>query len=124
MVIERLTPDESSALVHQFIQAFNENQLWPQDAACVIADCRPTDEQLLTLLQDNRVRCQKLGLHILAQLIGTINFDQQTHKTVAQAVLRLLRTEIFRPKLKDLAELKLWSESNTVGLNETNRPTS
>ncbi|WDI41402.1 hypothetical protein [Bremerella sp. P1] len=113
-LIEELAPAEANALVPHLVQAFDEYKLWPKDAACIISVCRPTDEQLLDLLQQDCERSQKLGLHIVAMLIDNESFQQGSHKALAQEVFKLLRAESFRPKRKDLKELQTWAESNAV----------
>ncbi|PQO25019.1 hypothetical protein C5Y96_26300 [Blastopirellula marina] len=113
LLIEKLAIQDATALVSHLVQAFHAYQLWPQDAACLIAACRPTDEQLLQLLKDERERCQKLGLHILAQLIDAYHFQQQAHTDLAIVVLSLLRTEVFWPRRKYMRSLEAWAKSHS-----------
>ncbi|MBA2113690.1 hypothetical protein [Bremerella alba] len=117
MFLKTLSPDEGTALVPSFVQAFNEHKLWPQDAASVIAECSPTDEQLLGLLQSNCERSQKLGLHIISQLIETENDKLRVRTILAQEVLRLLQTDSFRPKRKGMRGLWGWAESSSIGMD-------
>lgn len=121
LVIEKLEPQDANALVSSCIQAFNGHRLWPQDAACLIAACHPTDEQLLELLNDGRERSQKLGLHVLGQLMDTPDFQQQAHNDVAIVVLSLLRTEAFRPKRKRLRSLEVWANSHGTPAGDSTR---
>jgi len=114
VLLKKLSPAETIALVPELVQAFKDHKLWPKDAADIIAACRPTDEQLLDLLNDDGEPCQKLGLHILALLIGNQDFVQGTHKALAYEALQLLQREVFRPKLKHLKSLKDWTKSQAA----------
>lgn len=119
LLIEKMTPQDANALVPHLVQAFHAYQLWPQDAACLIAACHPTDDQLLEILQDDRERCQKLGLHVLAQLMDTSQFQQQPHAPLAQVVLSLLQTEAFRPKRKHLRSLEAWAKASATSADDS-----
>ncbi|QDU75994.1 hypothetical protein Pan97_30390 [Bremerella volcania] len=121
-LMEKLPPGKSIELVPQLVQAFHEHKLWPKDAACIIAVCRPTDEQLLDLLKDDGERCQKLGLHILARLIGNEDFKQRPHHALAHEALRLLQTEAVRPKRKQLKPLKDWAEAHVTEIDRISPP--
>ncbi len=108
--LERLSTEEAGVLVPIFVAAFKERGLWPKDAAMVIAACRPTDDQLLELLRNDREPCQKLGLHVLALRMESKEFRSIRHPVLADEVLRLLQSDTFRPKQKDLRPLKAWAE--------------
>lgn len=118
---KELPPDEAVQLVPQIVTAFNEHKLWPQDAASFIAACHPTDDQLLDLLQSGHERTQKLGLHIIAKLIENDQFERRSHTVLAQVILKVLTSEAFRQKRKNLKPLKDWAVANTAELSDDNR---
>lgn len=121
-LIENLPRDQANTLVPKLVQGFHDHKLWPKDAAGMIAACGPTDEQLLVLLSEQGESFQKLGLHVVALLIGNQDFAQDSHSALARCVIRLLQTEAFRPKKGDLRELWLWAEYNSYQVDQTNRP--
>lgn len=116
--LEKLSTEEAVVLVPSFVRAFKEHRLWPKDAAVIIAACRPTDHQLLEMLQDYREPCQKLGLHILALRIESEEFQSTRHLVLAKEVLWLLGSQAFRAKQKDLQRLKDWADSDLTEAEE------
>lgn len=109
-LVEKLPPDEAMALVPKLVQAFHDYKLWPKDAAGIIAACRPTDAQLLVILSCDDERTQKLGMHVVANLIGNNDFAQRNHAKLAHKVVCLSQSESFRPKRKGMRELLKWAK--------------
>jgi len=110
--LENLASEEAVALVPYFVRAYVEHKLWPLDAACLVADCHPTDEQLLSLLHEDDEHTQKLGLHVLARLIHAKSFQQRSHAPLAHQLNRVLQSVAFCPKHKYLNELRHWAATH------------
>ncbi len=102
----------SPDVIADLLLAFQEHKLWPKDVARKIAECHPSDEQLLPLLRSEDERAQKLGLHIVDYMMIARRERLGSGNELKQEVARLLETPAFRPKRKYMRQLDQWSNDS------------
>lgn len=106
--VDGMTCIASPQLADDLLQAHLEDRLRRHDVAWKIAQCKPSDEWLLTLLRNDDFRQRKLGFAVVDDMVAPNCDLSPPGPTVAEAIRGLLNDPTVSMMPSRRANLSAW----------------